>query len=194
MNQKILGVVSLVVALLFIAVFAAGDNAAAAGSSSAGQTVTVTVQGNNQNGTSNGTHNNARRDIALKVIPTAITMTTDGHTDPLGGATAYSGTGPGNNNIIVRNAGSVTINVLVRSASTQFSDGNSNVFTPTLFTINSQGGSSVNILTTNTGIATNMPKSGSDSHFSTYLTLGIPFYVHAGNYQNPVTYTAIESN
>ena len=198
MNQNTFGIVFLVAAILFIAAFAAGDSAAA-GSSSAGQTVTITVYNNNQNGTSNGTqnytHNNARRDIALRVTPTAITMTTDGHTNPLGGATAYSGTGSGNNNIIVRNAGSVTINVLVRSASTQFSDGNSNVFTPTAFTVNSQDGSSVNILTTNTGIAANMPKSGSDSHFNTYLTLGIPFYVHAGNnYQNPLTYTAIESN
>ena len=201
MNQKIWGIVPLMVAVMFVIAFAAGndDAVAAAGSSSAGQTVTLIVHSSNPNGTSNGaqnyTHDNARRDIALRVTPTAITMTTDGHTNPLGGATAYSGTGPGNNNIIVKNTGSVTINVLVRSASTQFSDGNSNVFTPTAFTINSQGGSSINILTTNTGIATNMPKSGSDSHFSTYLTLGIPFYAHAGNnYQNPLTYTAIESN
>ncbi len=199
MNQKMYGITFLMVSVLSIAVFAAGCNAAAAsGSSSAGQTVTVIVQSSNQNGTSNGTqnytHNNTQKDIALRVTPTTIIMTTDGHTNPLGGATAYSGNGPGTDNIIVKNAGNVTINVLVRSESTQFSDGNSNVFTPTTFRINSQGGSSVNILTTNTGIAANMPRSGPDSHFSTYLTLGVPFYVHAGNYQNPVTYTAIESN
>lgn len=198
MNQKIVTLVFLMVAVVFVAAFAAGDNdaAAASGSSSAGQTVTVIVQGNNQNGTSNGTSSYAhstQRDIALRVTPTTVTMTTDGHTNHLSGSTAYSGTGPGNNNIIVRNTGSVAINILVRSADMQFSDG-SNVFTPTLFTINSQGGSSVNILDTNTGIAAKMPKMGPDSHFNTYLTLDIPFYVHASNnYQNILTYTAVES-
>ena len=199
MNQKIWGIIPLMVAVMFVIAFAAGNNntVAAAGSSSAGQTVTLIVHSSNQNGTSNGTqnytHSNTRRDIALRVTPTAIIMTKDGHTNPLAGETAYGGTGSGNNNIIVRNAGSVTINVLVRSASTQFSDGNSNIFVPTTFTVNSQGGSSVNILTTNTGIAANMPESGLDSHFNTHLTLGIPFYTHAANYQNPLTYTAIES-
>ena len=186
------------VAVVFVAAFAAGDNgAAASGSSSAGQTATLIVKNTDQNGTSNHTHGyahkNTGRDIALTVTPTAITMTTDGYTNPRGGETAYSGTGHGSNNIIVRNDGAVTINILVRSASSQFSDGSSNTFTPTLFTINSQGGSPVNILDTNTGIAEKMPKSGSNSYFSTYLTLGIPFYVHSGNYQNPLTYTAVKS-
>ena len=195
MNHKILGIVFLMVAVVFVAAFVVGDNdaAAASGSSSAGQIATLIVQSSDQNGTQSHTHKNTRRDIALTVTPTAITMTTDGYTDPRGGETAYSGTGPGNNNIIVKNDGGVTINILIRSASTQFSDGSSNVFTPTVFTINSQGGSSVNILDTNTGIATKMPISGSNSHFSTYLTLGIPFYVHSGNYQNPLTYTAVKS-
>ncbi len=198
MTQKIVTIVFLMVAVVFVAAFAAGDNdAAASGSSSAGQTVTLIVKNTDQNGTSNDTpgytHKNIRRDIALTVTPTAITMTTDGYTNPRGGETAYSGTGQGNNNIIVRNDGDVTINILVRSASMQFSDGSSNAFTPTLFTINSQGGSPVNILDTNMGIAAKMPKSGSNSHFSTYLTLGIPFYVHSGNYQNPLTYTAVKS-
>ena len=197
MNQKILTIIFLMVAVVFVAVFAAGDNdAAASGSSSAEQTATLIVQSSDQNGTSNDTqyaHKNTRRDIALTVTPTAITMTTDGYTNPCGGETAYSGTGQGNNNIIVRNKGEVTINILVRSASTQFSDGSSNVFTPTIFTINSQGGSPVTILNTNMVIAAKMPKNGSDSLFSTYITLGIPFYVHSGNYQNPLTYTAIKS-
>ena len=200
MNQKILTIVFLMVAVIFVATFTAGDNEAAAvsGSSSAGQTVTLIVHSSNQNGTSNGTqnytHSSTRRDIALKVTPTAITMTTDGHNNPLAGDTAYSGTGPTNNNINIRNAGNVSINVLIRSADTQFSDGSSNSFTPTSFTINSQDGSLVNILTVNLNIATNMPKNGAGSSFGTHLTLGIPFSVHAGNYQNPVTYTAIESN
>lgn len=208
MNQKIWGIIPLIVAIIFLAVFAAGNNeaAAASGSSSAGQTVAVTVRNNAQENISNNnnnnnniningiTSNNIQKDIALRVTPTAITMTTNGHNNPLGGSTAYSGTGPGNDNIMVRNAGNVPINVLIRSEGTQFSDG-TNVFIPTAFTVNSQYGSSITILTTNTGIATNMPRNGPDSYFSTYLTLGIPFYVHAGtNYQNPLTYTAIESN
>ena len=206
MNQKIVGIAFLMAAILFTAFFAAGDNgaAAASGSSSAGQTVTLVVHGGNQNGTSNGTSsgtssgsstqnssNSAGKDIALRVTPTDIKMTTDGH-NPLAGETAYSDTGL-ERSIYVKNAGKISINILVRSASTQFSDG-SDVFTPTSFTINSQDGSSVDILTTNTGIAVQMPYDGSENHFGTYLTLGIPYYARAGNYQNQLTYTAIESS
>lgn len=199
MNQKVLGIAFLMVAMLLMAAFAAGENyaEATAGSNSVGQTVTLTVKNSNQNGSSNGTQSythNTRGNIALKVTPTAITMTTDGYTNPLGGKTAYSGIGPDNDNINVKNAGNVHIDVLVRSASTQFSDGSSNLFDPIAFTINSQDGSSVNILTVNWGIAENMPENGAGSNFNTHLTLDIPFYVHSGNYQNPLTYTAIESN
>jgi len=201
MNQKIWGIVPLMVAVMFVIAFAAGDNgaAAASGSSSAGQTVTLVVHGGNQNGTSNGTSggngnqnssSSAGKDIALRVTPTDIKMTTDGH-NPLAGETAYSDTGL-ERNIYIKNAGEVSINILVRSASTQFSNG-SNVFTPTSFTINSQDGSSADILTTNTDIVLEMPANGSESHFGTYLKLDIPVYTHAGNYQNQLTYTAIES-
>jgi hypothetical protein len=197
MNQKILGIAYLMVAVLFIAVFAAvnTDAAAASGSSSAGQTITLIVKSTDHNGTSNSTQNytnNTQRDIALKINPTNIKMTTNGN-NSLAGEIAYSSTEL-DRNIYIKNAGNVSINLLVRSASTQFSDGGSNVFTPTSFTINSQDGSSVDILTTNVGIAVQMPADGSESHFGTYLTLGIPFYASAGNYYNQLTYTAIESN
>jgi len=197
MNQKILGILPLIIAVIFIAAFVAGSSevAAASGSSSAGQTVTLIVRSSAQNSTSGNNSNivNPYGDIALSITPTGILMSTDGSINPLAVDTAYSGTSLSSDTINMKNVGTVPINLFIRSASTQFSDGNSNVFTPTAFTIISQAGSHVNILTVNSYIANNMPKKGSGSNFNTHLTLNIPFNTPAGNdYQNSLTYTAIK--
>lgn len=174
MNQKMLRIVPLMVTMLFVAAFAAGDNVTASSRS------TSTVQ---------TAKANVRECVALNVTPTAIKM------NGLSGSTVYSGISSSDDNINVKNVGNVPINVFIRSASTQFWAGGSNVFTPTTFTINSQDGFPVDILTIDSNIATNMPKKGAGSSFNTYLTLGIPVGVPAANgYQNPLTYTAIKSS
>lgn len=180
MNQKIVGIIPLIVAMMFVAVFAVGDNqvAAASGPTSQSQTVTVNVKDN----------------IALSVTPSAITMKNSAGTDPMAGDTSYSGAGASDNNIIVTNVGNVPITVSVNSGSATFSDGGSNTFTPTAFTINSQSGSSVNIGTALSTIATAMQKNGATSTFNTHLTLGIPADANSATYTNSLSYTAVKSS
>ncbi len=199
MSHKMRGIIPIIVAMLFIAFFATGDNeAVASDSNSATQTVTVNVQGSaHGNNHSNNTDNNIpdngniRGDIALNVIPTTSSMTRESSTNT-NYFIAYSGSGPTDENINVKNTGTVPINVFIRSASTQFTAG-ANSFIPTIFTINSQDSSPINILTANSNIATNMPVNGIGSNFSTHVTLGIPLNTPAANgYQNQLTYTTIE--
>ncbi len=168
MNQKIVGIIPLMVAMMFVAVFAVGDNQAAAaiGPDSADQTVTVNVQNN----------------IALSVDPTSVTMENTAGTNPTAGEKAYSGAGEGDDNIGLTNDGNVPIKVSVKSVS------DAAPFTTAAFTVKTSSGD-VGIDTTGSAIIVSHLLKGDTAN--THLTLDIPATLDPGVYSNTLTYTAV---
>jgi hypothetical protein len=167
MNQKIVGIIPLIAAMMFVAVFAVGDNSVAAASTGA-QTVTVTVNPN----------------IAI-TVPSTLTMAA------ADGATAQS------SSYIVNNTGNVQVYVYVSAANAAFTSASSVDTIPiTGYQIKNQGGSYTTITQTLQKITTtklNTLNHGTNT-LTIDQKLAIPTGTEAAtDYTNTVTYTAMTS-
>jgi hypothetical protein len=166
MNQKILGVIPLLVALMFAVSFVATDNPVAA-ADTASQTATVTVNEN----------------IAI-TVPTAATMSgNDGDTVT-------------SNSYDVNNVGNVQVHIYVKANAPAFTSGGSIDTIPiTGYQIKNQAGSYVTLTETLQKITTtklNTLKHGSNV-LNTDQKLAIPTGTEAANYANSLTYTAMKN-
>jgi hypothetical protein len=167
MNQKILGIVPLIVAMLFVAAFAVGDNSVSA-ANTAGQTATVNV---NQN-------------IAI-TVSTDVTMT------------GADGTTLTSNSYIVNNTGNVQVFIYARANNAAFSSGTTGDTIPILgnYQIKNQGGTYTGLTTADQKITTT--KLDTLNHGNNYLTLdqklAVPSGVESATYTNGLTYTAMTS-
>ena len=165
MNQKIVGIIPLIAAMMFVAVFAVGDNPAAAASSGT-QTVTVTVNPN----------------IAM-TVPSTLTMA------------ANDGTTAQSSSYIVNNTGNVQIYVYVSAANAAFTSASSIDTIPiTGYQIKNQGGTYTTLTQTAQKITTtklNTLKHGTNI-LTIDQKLDIPTGTEAANdYTNTLTYTAM---
>ena len=170
MNQKIVGIIPLMVAMLFVAGFAVGDNSVAAATTTASQTATVTVP----------------ESIGLNVNPGA-TMTATG-----------TGVSVTSNSYNIANGGNSRIDVSVYSGSAftcptsvdtiPIVAAGSSDYTITIgSTTTNIPGASANKAT----IITNMATLKQGGTASATQTLAIPTGLEQGTYTNTLTYTAI---
>lgn len=166
MKEKIVGVASLMVAILLVTAIAVGDNQVSA-ADSASQTATVTVNEN----------------IAI-TVPTAATMT------------GNDGTTVTSNSYDVNNVGNVKVHIYVKSDNSAFTSVDSIDTIPiTGYQIKNQAGSYVTLTETLQKITTtklDTPKHGGNV-LTTDQQLAIPSGTEAAVYTNSLTYTAMKS-
>ena len=169
MNQKIVGIIPLIAAMMFVAVFAVGDNPAAA-ASTATQTATVTV---NQN-------------IALSVDTQDLTYS--------GNDGAYATS----DEYTLSNDGNVKINVYAKLENENFA-GSDPIATSgsNIFQIENDASAWTDIHTATSGAGTILTSAKLDTAKHGSNTLGtmqrlmIPTGTEAGSYTNTITYTAV---
>lgn len=173
MNQKIIGIIPLLAAMMFVAVFAAGDNQAVAATVQDTQTATVTVS----------------ESIGISVNPDA-TMS----------ATAAGGN-VGSNSYTISNTGNSRIDAFISSGS-EFTCLTSGDTIPVaaagdnkyFITIGSTNTNIPSDIDQKAEIITNLPthyQSASGSSVSAAQTLNVPAGIEQGVYTNTLTYTAI---
>lgn len=171
MNQKILGIIPLMVALLFVAAIAVGDNPATAANPE-NQVVTVTV-------------------------PQAISIAVE---TPVTFGDVSAGT-TGTLTYWVANVGNVKIDLSARANQTSFQsttatdviDINGNYF------IQQHGGGNLQVSTTNVLIYNNMNKASQGSGIATNWTnagqsLNVPSFTEDGTYSIGMIYSAVKHN
>ena len=173
MNQKMLGIIPLIAAMMFVAVFAVGDNQVAAANAQDTQTANVIVQ----------------ESIGIDVSPDA-TMT----------ATAAGGAVT-SNSYTISNAGNSRIDAFISSGSaftslTSGDDipvdaaGDTNYF----ITIGTTNTNIPSDIAQKASIITNLPthyQSASGSSVSATQTLNVPAGIEQGTYTNTLTYSAV---
>ncbi len=170
MNQKMVGIIPLIAAMMFVAVFAVGDNSVTAATTTASQTATVTVP----------------ESIGLTVSPGA-TMTATG-----------TGVSVTSNSYNIANGGNSRIDVSVYSGSV-FTCPTSVDTIPIVATGSSDYTITIGSTTTNipgasinkANIITNMATQKQGGTASATQTLAIPTGLEQGTYTNTLTYTAI---
>lgn len=165
MNQKMVGIIPLIAAMMFVAVFAVGDNQAAA-ASAGNQTVTVTVNPN----------------IAI-TVPSTLTMAAND------GTTAQSAT------YTVSNVGNVQVFIYANATNSAFTSATSVDTIPiTGYQIKNQGGTYATLTQTAQKITTtklNTLNHGTNT-LTIDQKLAIPAGTEAAtDYTNTVTYTAM---
>ncbi len=165
MNQKIVGVIPLMVAMLFVAVFALGDNTVAA--------------------------DNPVQQTANLTVAQVISISTDSNVD-LGTTSGTAAQTLNSPSYHVNNDGNVKINLYIHANdSNGFTQAGGNQTIPLAgYTIDDNSANPVNIGTGYSLIYGNMAK-GPNSFLDTKQHLIVPAFTEAGPYSISLTYTAV---
>lgn len=170
MNQKLVGIIPLIAAVMFVAVFAVGDNQASAATTTDTQTATVTVP--------ESIGINVNTSAVMAATGTGVSVTSN----------SYNISNAGNSRIDVSVYSGPSFGCLTSSDKIDIAAaGNGNYYITISGTNTNIPGASANKAT----IITNMGTKKQGGYALATQTLAIPDGLEQGTYTNSLTYTAI---